>query len=807
MSGSGSRTSPLRIAVTVALGVIVVFLALPQQWKSWAPGFLRNPALHLGLDLAGGTQLDFRISEEEIRKQLADLDAQIAKASGSGVIADLQAQKASVQEQQRNLVEAIRTVLERRINGLGVSEATITPSYVGDEKHLLVECPGVIDVQECIKVVGKTIQLEFKEQFTEATDEFTKGVRANVAASVRKMTESGVTLEKLGQDIGSQLGMAYNPSQTLFKDQLPKGLEDVWTLKQGTVVQREGSVQVPVDDGNGGQTLETVPGIFLVESLRPLTQTGRVLNEAPKAFARLAKTETGVTYAYREKMLLDGKFDPAMGAAIRGMQSGDLKAVAVGSGARVIFLRQFRPGQEQVDVSHILVSYKGAAAAESTVVRSKEDALARVKELKARVDGGANFEALARAESDGPSKSQGGKLGAIVRGDVAPSFEEKAFSMQTGQISDPVETPYGYHIIRVDKAKITTTDEADYDALTIADGPLALTKAQGLVTRLQNGEVTDIEQVATLRTLFFSLTPSGWKDTQLDGKHFRHAAVTVDPITNVPVVQIAFDTEGGRLFQELTRNNVGKPIAIFVGGELVSAPRVQGEIIGGTAVITGSKDFNEAQMLAQDLNTGAIPAPIHLAGQHTVEGKLGAQALQTSLLAGLVGIIILMLYMVVTYRLLGIVANIALVIFAFINFALLKLPLLLVTDTYVVLTLAGMAGIILSIGMAVDANVLVFERMKEELRKGKTVKTALESSFKHAWPAIRDGNVSTIITCIILFAVGTSIIRGFAVTLGLGVLLSLLTAVIITRWLLRRLVSMPGFDKPSLYVHTKRHQA
>ncbi len=804
MSGSGSRTSPLRTVVIAILAVAVIFLALPQQWKTWAPGFLRNPALHLGLDLAGGTQLDFRISEEEIHQQLADLDAQIARASGSGVVADLQAQKTSVQEQQRNLVEAIRTVLERRINGLGVSEATITPSYIGDEKHLLVECPGVIDVQECIKVVGKTIQLEFKEEFTEATEDFTKGVRANVALSVRKMTESGVTLEKLGQDIGSQLGMAYSNSQSYFKDQLPKGLEDAWTLKPGAKpIQREGTIDVPVDDGNGGQVLRPVSGIFLAEALRPLTATGRVLNEAPKAFAQLAKTETGVTYAYREKMQLDAKFDPVVGAALRGMQSGELKAVAAGSGARVIFLRQFRPGHEQVEASHILVSYKGAAAAEAGVTRTKEEALARAKELKAQLDKGANFDALARAQSDGPSKTNGGKLGAVARGDVAPSFEEKAFTMQAGQISEPVESPYGYHIIRVDKAKTTTVDEADYDALTIADGPLALTKGQSLVTMLQNGDVKAVEQAATLRTLFFSLTPSGWKDTQLDGKHFRHAAVTVDPITNVPVVQIAFDTEGGRLFQELTRKNIGKPIAIFVGGELISAPRVQGEISGGTAVITGSSDFKEAQQLAQDLNTGAIPAPIHLAGQHTVEGKLGAAALQTSLIAGLIGVIILMLYMVLVYRLLGLVANAALVIFSLITFAILKLPLFLVTDTYVVLTLAGMAGIILSIGMAVDANVLVFERMKEELRKGKSVKTALESGFKHSWPAIRDGNVSTIITCVILFAVGTSIVRGFAVTLGLGVLLSMLTAVLITRWMLRRLVAMPGFDKPSLYVRIK----
>ena len=240
-----------------------------------------------------------------------------------------------------------------------------------------------------------------------------------------------------------------------------------------------------------------------------------------------------------------------------------------------------------------------------------------------------------------------------------------------------------------------------------------------------------------------------------------------------------------------------------MGGELVSAPTVQSEIIGGTAIITGSKTMEEARNLSQDLNTGAIPAPIYLTGQYTVEATLGAAALQTSLMAALVGGILLMLYMILAYRLLGVVADLALIVYAFLNFALLKLPLFLFSANYVVLTLAGMAGFILSLGMAVDANVLVFERLKEELRKGKILKTAVESSFKHAWPAIRDGNLSTLITCAILFMVGTSIVRGFAVTLGMGVLLSMFTAVTVTRWMLRRVVTMKGLDKPSLYVRIK----
>ena len=188
-----------------------------------------------------------------------------------------------------------------------------------------------------------------------------------------------------------------------------------------------------------------------------------------------------------------------------------------------------------------------------------------------------------------------------------------------------METPFGYHLIRADKAKTVAPDMASFNEL-IVTGENAAVRAQELQTRLQSGNVRSTEEAIPVRTLFFSLKPTGWKDTALDGKHFRAASVTLDPVTNIPVVQILFDTEGGRLFQELTKNNIGKRLAIFVGGELVSDPVVQQEISGGTAVITGSRNFDDARLLAQDLNTGAIPAPIHLVGQYTVEATLGASA-------------------------------------------------------------------------------------------------------------------------------------------------------------------------------------
>jgi protein-export membrane protein SecD len=523
------------------------------------------------------------------------------------------------------------------------------------------------------------------------------------------------------------------------------------------------------------------------------------------AFSLLSKSEPGASYAYKPDVILDAKVDPLVAGALRSMTAGELSPLTISdTSAKILFLRGMVKGKESVDVSHVLVTYAGASEAAASVTRTKGEALTRAKELKAKIDAGASFESVAKADSDGAStKAAGGALGPISRGSWPPTFEQTAFTQTVGTVSDPIETSYGYHLIRVNAPVAATPDSASYDELTLT-GNDAFSRASDLVEQMKQGKIKATEQALPIRTLFFSLEPTGWKDTALNGKHFRSAAVTVDPVTNVPVVQIAFDDEGGTMFQELTKNNVGKRIAIFVGGQLVSAPVVQQEISGGTAIITGSANFEEAKNLALDLNTGAIPAPIYLVGQYTVEATLGAAALQTSLEAGLIGILLVMAYMILMYRMLGVMADLALTLYAILLTASLKLPVLLVTSNYVVLTLAGMAGIILSIGMAVDANVLVFERMKEELRKGKLVKTAVEASFKHAWPAIRDSNVSSLITCAILFLIGSSIVRGFAVTLAIGVFLSLFTAVTVTRWLLRRLAATPLADKRSLFYRQPR---
>jgi protein-export membrane protein SecD len=249
-----------------------------------------------------------------------------------------------------------------------------------------------------------------------------------------------------------------------------------------------------------------------------------------------------------------------------------------------------------------------------------------------------------------------------------------------------------------------------------------------------------------------------------------------------PEVALQFDDEGTKLFAELTKKNLGKQIAIFLDGELQIAPVVQSEITNGQAVITGNYTFQEAKEIAERLNQGALPVPLTLVSQQSVEASLGIESLQKSLIAGVVGLAAVTVFMIIFYRFLGFVASISLLIYTALMITIFKF-------SGITLTLSGIAGFILSIGMAVDANILIFERTKEEIKRGRTVQNAIEEGFKRAWTSIRDGNVSSMLTAGILYFMGTGFVKGFAASLFIGVAVSMFTAIVITRTMLRFLVS------------------
>lgn len=271
-------------------------------------------------------------------------------------------------------------------------------------------------------------------------------------------------------------------------------------------------------------------------------------------------------------------------------------------------------------------------------------------------------------------------------------------------------------------------------------------------------------------------------DTGLTGRYLASAALEFaggsgGQLSNEPIVSIVFNAEGGDLFETITRDNTGENLAIFLDGEMISSPRINEAIVGGRAVISGGFTAEEAKALAQNLNFGALPVPITLASTQTVGASLGEEVLNKGMKAGVVGLGLVILFMMLWYRLPGLIAGISLIGYVAMMLALFKvIP--------VTLTAAGLAGLVLSLGMAVDANVLVFERMKEEYRAGKGSNEAARVGFKRAWSAIRDGNITSLLSAIILFWFGTSIVKGFALVFGLGVVVSMISALLVTRTLL-----------------------
>ncbi len=280
--------------------------------------------------------------------------------------------------------------------------------------------------------------------------------------------------------------------------------------------------------------------------------------------------------------------------------------------------------------------------------------------------------------------------------------------------------------------------------------------------------------------------------TGLTGKELARSTLEFDQQTGAPQIVLQFNDEGKKKFAEITQRSLNRRIAIFLDGEIISAPTVQSAITDGRAIISGQFSLTEAKELVTRLNSGALPVPIKLIEQQNVGATLGLLSVKQSVAAGLIGFAIIALFMIIYYRLPGLLAVLALSIYVAISLALFKL-------FGFTLTLAGIAGFILSVGMAVDANILIFERMKEELRKGKTLNQAVEDGFNRAWLSVRDSNFSSLITTFILGYFGTSIIRGFAITLGLGILVSMFTAITVTRTFLRLLVGHNLLVKHGLY--------
>ena len=439
--------------------------------------------------------------------------------------------------------------------------------------------------------------------------------------------------------------------------------------------------------------------------------------------------------------------------------------------------------EKEVKASHLLICFEGITGCESGL--SREQALEKINRLKQEATS-ANFKDLVKQNSTEPgARDTGGELGWFSAGQMVEAFEKAAFSQAKGAISDPVETEFGYHLIY-------NQDERKVEEISIRHIFIKSKTEEDIIG-----------------------AQSEWKNTELTGKNLKSAAVDFDPNDGSPEVSLSFDDEGAKMFEDITGRNVSKPVAIYLDGYAISQPTVNEKISGGKAVISGKFNITEAKLLAQRLNAGALPVPIDLVNQQTIGASLGQQSVTDSLKAGLIGFVVIALFMIIFYRLPGLMAVFALTVYSLLVFALFKIGFsmaalvlvgifLLIGITVnswfvlfaflsyiilyfigglspVTLTLAGLAGAIVSVGMAVDANILIFARMKEEIANGRPLTSAIEEGFKRAWPSIRDSNFNTLLTCLILIMFTTSAVKGFAVTLGLGVIISMFTAIFITR--------------------------
>ena len=406
------------------------------------------------------------------------------------------------------------------------------------------------------------------------------------------------------------------------------------------------------------------------------------------------------------------------------------------------------------------------------------DAKAKAEDILKKALAGADFAQLAKDNSQDPgSKDNGGVYDFQKKGSFVPEYEAAIFdsNLKDGEVySKLVESQFGWHIVK----KIEIRGEGDEQEFKSAH-ILIMKTAQ------PQPQIT-------------------WAETGLTGKNLKSASVQFKSQgLSEPEVSLKFDDEGTRLFAEITKKNIGKRVAIYLDGEIITAPTVQSEILNGEAVVTGNYTVEEAKTLVKRLNEGALPVPISLVGQQSVEATLGQVSLEKSLKAGMIGLILVIIFMLIYYRFLGLIASFSLLIYSALMISIFKLSGF--TPWQITLTLPGIAGFVLSIGMAVDANILIFERTKEEVRKGRNILSAIEEGFKRAWTSILDGNMSSIITALILVEMGTGFVKGFAVTLVIGVLASMFTAVIITRTILRFILG-PWIEDKMWLIGAKKNE-
>lgn len=779
-----------KFTLVVLLALMALFIALPPSLKkgmeSFTPSFLKwtvTRDISKGLDLAGGVELDYKVDTTKVP---ADKKTQI--------------------------LQGVKNVIHTRVDALGLSEPDIVLSTIGNEDHIKVTLAGVKNVDQAKKTIGKTIQLEFKVPKPAEAKEDTGAIKNEATATLAAVKSTPNKFTFIAEE--KALSDTYKVTQEtkdMFFDELPQAFRTKITdTKIGDVVNEL------IDNSAAKDGTQS----YIVAKLNAVNTELRKNPKNAKSFAEVAKKYNDASLADFGYVQLTGASIPKYAQNVLSgeseLGSGQISDVIETDQGNVILSvsdKAIVSADEQVSAAHILFKVPSAIPlkevpkdAKDSDKKSIEDENKKIQDSNKKIDAQKivvkakaqdiakdlqvhpeKFSEYAKKYSEDDSNSQsGGMLGFFGKGAMVKEFEEAAFSMKDGSVSNIIETSFGYHIIRKNATKPANAGVAHLEQVIVCYKGAAScdkatrTKEEAKIRANEALKELREEKKYNISQIIYSTIADPWmaavvEGKRLTGEYFDLADVQYYTNRLDPVVSIKFNKEGGDLFEKITDKYKGQNVAIFVGGKLISAPKVNDKISGGSAIIEGSFTPKDAVALARDLNTGAIPAPISISGEEIVGAELGADALNKSLMAGLLGFLILGVYLTYLYRLSGLIAMFALCVYSALFIAFTKiLP-------GFNLTLSSAAAIILSIGMAVDGNVLIFERFKEELLEGGTVAANIKKAFERAWPAIRDSHVSSIITALLLFLIGTDQVKGFAIFLLVGIIMSLFTAVWVTR--------------------------
>ncbi len=771
----------IRFGIIIGIALLGGIISAPASFYSNTFGTessitqkMSSLKITLGLDLAGGAELDYQID-------LSDAEAQNNDDDPDNDV-DIQ-----------RITESVRDALERRVNPAGVGEVIVKRSQVNNEEHILIQLPPSSNVDKAKRDAEKDNRLEFFEEDPKLEETTRTQIAKEITFATPETWDS-----KVGTIIDDKI-ITHEKGGFRYKDQIPDKAfaEKLFAAQPNTIIQEIIETQTEMDysvDEDGNLKITSYPKkVLAIVRVQEKKTEERVKHEPPKAKAR------HILFGYPE--------------AQRALNLGSYNSIDEAKEASQVIIDAPESIPEEEREEKVKEAKRIIEEIEEFPYKTKEEAKTKAEKMLARLqsEGTDEFSVLAKSHStEGSAQNSGGDLGEFSPGQMVPAFDKAIFfneepessdketdeeesteaidstpvAKEIGLLDEVIETDFGFHVIEL----------LSYD---------------------EGGEKTTQEEQVKYDMIAWNKNEITWSPTALGGSHLENASVGYDQIGS-PLVNLYFDAEGGDLFAQLTENvanrngqcNAGGTggvcrLGIKVGGKWITTPTVREKIIGRQSQISGNFTFESAQDLADGLNLGAIDAPVILKNETKIKPELGTEQLTKSLKAGAFGLLATMVFMIFGYRFAGVVASLSLIIYTLVFITILKIW----PQSFggpIVLSLSGMAGIALSIGLAVDGNILIFERMQEEFVKRKDLGQAVDLGFERAWTAIRDSNLTTLLTCIILFSMGSSIIKGFAVTLIVGTILSMFTAINVSRNLLRFFLLFDFFQKPGLFGITEK---